>query len=377
MSDVRRLWDWPLFFTAIALMGLGLLAIYTSSSWMGEARFGDPLRFVMRQGMALGLGVGLGTVAFLMPWNWVRKASWPFYGLCLVLLLLLLTPLAHEANGATRWLRVGPLNLQPSELTKLGLVMVLAQYLSANRGRLHDVFAVGVTTGLIALPAVVLVMLQPDFGTTAILVGLVGVLLFVAGLQWRWLFILGGSTLAALTVFLISAPYRVQRLTSFLDPFQDSSGAGYQVVQGWIAMANGGLLGRGLGLGVAQRGFLPEPHNDFVAAVIAEELGAVGWVGVVCLFGIVLWRGMAIAARAEDFYSMLVGAACTSLLAAQAAMNLSVVGGLVPNKGLVLPFLSYGASATMVFTCCVALLLRISHNHAHAVHETEDAEVAA
>ncbi len=353
-------WDWPLLGIAGTLAGFGLLMILSASSLDADATYGNALHFVTRQGAGIALGAMTSMVLMALPWAWVRRGMWPLYGATLMSLLLVLTPLGHTANGATRWIRLGPVNLQPSEFAKVALIGILAHYLTANRGRLRDVVGVGLPgLGLLA-PLIVLVIYQKDFGTTVILLGLAGVLYFVAGLQWRWVAGGLGAALSLLAGLVIIEPYRVLRLTSFADPFADPDGAGYQVVQGWIALATGGWLGEGLATGVAQRGFLPEAHTDFIVAVIGEELGAVGWAFTVFLLLGLVWRGTVIANRATDLFGMLVAVGITAMFAAQAIINIGVVGGTLPAKGLVLPFLSYGASAVLVHTLCVGMLLRVS-----------------
>ena len=214
--------------------------------------------------------------------------------------------------------------------------------------------------GLFAGPILATVFFQPDYGTTVVLAGLVGVLLLVAGLKMRWVVLIGAMGLPSLGVMATMAEYRMRRITSFLDPFADPSGDGYQVIQGWIAMSTGGWTGRGLGTGVAQSGFLPEAHTDFISAIVAEELGVIGWSVLIAAYVILIWRGMRISERAPDFFGQLLASGITAMLAVQALVNLGVVTGLAPAKGLVLPFMSYGASAILVHTLCAGVLLRIS-----------------
>ncbi len=352
--------DWPLLGFASTLAALGLLMILSASSLDADMTYGNAFHFVTRQVVGLGLGVVASAVVLSVPWAWLRRSVWLAYGASFVSLLLVMSPLGHSAKGAARWIKVGPLNLQPSEFAKVALVLVLAAYLSNNKGRLKDVVATG-TPGVGLLMALVIpIIYQKDFGTTVILLGLAGVLFFVAGLQWRY--ILGGLAggFALLVGMVLLEPYRMKRLTSFTDPFADPDGAGYQVVQGWIALASGGMFGTGLATGVAQRGFLPEAHTDFISAVIGEELGAVGWSLTVMVIIGMIWRGFRIANQSRDLFGMLVATGITTMLAAQAVINIGVVGGVVPPKGLVLPFLSYGASAALVHTLCVGILLRVS-----------------
>ncbi len=358
--------DLPLLCVAVALAGFGLLMILSASSLSADATFGDAFHYVTRQLVGLALGAALAFVVVVSPWRLVRRAAWPSYLATLALLFAVMTPLGHSAKGATRWIDVGPFNVQPSELSKVALVLILADFLANNRGRLKDVVGVVLPgLGLLA-PLVFFVVLQKDFGTTVILLGLTGVLFFVAGLQWRWVFAGIGSAAGLLALLVAIEPYRIKRLVSFLDPFADADGGGYQVVQGWIALATGGAWGAGLGSGVAQRGFLPEAHTDFISAVVGEELGVLGFVFVVLLQIGLVARASAIARRSADLFGLFAALGIGTMFGAQAIINLGVVGGMLPAKGLVLPFLSYGASAAVVHTGCVGLLLRISMEQAPA-----------
>jgi cell division protein FtsW len=354
-------WDWPLAIAIAALAAFGLVVMLSSSTAFADELFGNSLHYVIRQSLGLGIGGILAAVALIMPWSWLRLSAWPAFAVSLVGLLLVLSPLGTSAKGAARWIDLGVMNFQPAEFAKLALIMVLAQYLSCNEGRLRDVVGVVVPPlTLFLLPMILLMAYQRDFGTTVILVGLTGVMFFLAGLQLRYGLFMAAFASLLFTVMVIMEPYRIERLTSFVDPFADPDGSGYQVVQGWIAMASGGAGGQGLGTGVAQRGFLPEAHTDFISAVIGEELGAVGWLALVLGYLFIVYRGMRIAHRAPDLFGMLLAAGITTLMAAQAIINLGVVCGMLPAKGLVLPFLSYGASAALVHTLAIGVLLRVS-----------------
>jgi len=359
-AEPARTWDWPLVAITVILAGLGLLMILSASSLNADARYGNAMHYVTRQLVGMGIG-GVAAIAVVVaPWSWLRRAAWPSYLVTVLLMVLVMSPLGYSANGATRWISLGPVNLQPSEFAKLATIVIMAHYLSCNEGRLRDVVGVVFPGLTLMVPLLVLVIFQRDFGTTVILLGLAGVLLFVAGLQWRYIFGLVTAATAMLAVLIVIEPFRIRRLMSFLDPFADPDGAGYQVVQGWIALATGGLTGAGLASGVAQRGFLPEAHTDFIVAVIGEELGAIGWSLTVLLLVGLIWRGIVIATRSDSLFGMLVAVGISSMFAAQAIINIGVVGGVLPAKGLVLPFLSYGASAAMLNTFCVGVLLRVS-----------------
>ena len=359
-------WDWPLLGIVAALGGFGLLMILSASSLDADATYGNAMHFVTRQLGGLAGGGILALCAIFLPWRYVRKGVYPLYFATLLLLLLVVSPLGHSAKGATRWIVLGPINFQPSELAKLVLVLALSHYLACNQGRLKDIVGVVAPGVGLVVPLAIAVIFQRDFGTTVILFGLTGVLFVVAGLQWRWVFAMAGVAFSALVGLVIVEPYRLKRISSFLDPFADPDGAGYQVVQGWIALATGGFSGTGLASGVAQRGFLPEAHNDFILAVIGEELGAVGWCVAIGLIIALVWRATLIAVRARELFSILVGLGIAALFGAQALINIGVVGGVLPAKGLVLPFLSYGASAAVVDMFALGILLRLSMRRADA-----------
>jgi len=374
-TETSRSWDWPLVAITVVLAGLGLLMILSSSSLSADARYGNAMHYVTRQLVGMGMGGALAFVAIVAPWTWLRRASWPAYLATIFLMALVMTPLGYSANGATRWISLGPINLQPSEFAKLATIVIMAHYLSCNEGRLRDVVGVVFPGLTLMVPLLVLVIFQRDFGTTVILIGLAGVLLFVAGLQWRYIFGLLSGVIALLFGLIVMEPFRIRRLMSFLDPFADPDGAGYQVVQGWIALATGGLTGAGLASGVAQRGFLPEAHTDFIVAVIGEELGAIGWTVTVLLLVGLIWRGIVIASRSDSLFGMLVAVGISAMFGAQAIINIGVVGGVLPAKGLVLPFLSYGASAAMLNVFCVGILLRISMETEARVEIPQRAEI--
>jgi cell division protein FtsW len=365
LAAVRRL-DWWLLGTVVLFLGYGLLMILSATSLVADQRYTDPFHYILRQGAGVVGGLTLATAVVLTPWTWLRRAAWPAYLAGLVGLMLVFTPLGHTAYAATRWISLGGIHLQPSEFAKLGLILVMAHYLAANEGRLSDLLGVVVPALAIVLPMIVLLMLEPDFGTTVVTSVLVFLMLVIAGLHWGWVTTLGVLGGVLLSVGAVIAPYRVERLTSFLDPMSYPDTSGYQVIQGWIAMASGGWYGQGLASGVAQRGNLPEAHTDFISAVVGEELGAVGWIVLVGLYLVFVWRGFGIAARSRTLFGTLVAAAVTTLLASQAVINLGVVVGWMPAKGLVLPFMSYGASAVVAHLLAVGLLLRVSMETAPA-----------
>lgn len=368
-AALRRL-DWWLLGVTLGLVAFGMLMIFSASSIYADQRYGDPLYFVVRQGMGVVFGLVAMVAVLLCPMRWIRSYGWVLYLVSIVGLVLVFTPLGHRAYGAVRWISLGPIKIQPSEFARIGLVLALGMFLARNRGRINDV--IGVISIALVIPSVmfVLLMFQPDFGTTVLTALLVVIMLIVGGLSWAGILTLLAGGGAAGAFLALRERYRAERIAHFLDPLESADGAGYQVVQGWIAMASGGWTGQGLGGGIAQRGNLPEAHTDFIAAVVGEDLGVVGIVVMVGAFVVLIWRGFSIAMRATDLFGTLVATALSTLLASQALVNLGVLVGWAPPKGLVLPFLSYGASAVVAHLLCVALLLRIS------MHEREpEAEV--
>jgi cell division protein FtsW len=344
------------------LLVLGLVMVQSASGPESAESIGDAWFYVKRQAIAVVIGLSLCLTAALVPYQWLKKGAWVLYvGVLGALLLLMVPGLGREVNGATRWIGVGGFNIQPSEFAKVALILVTSMLISRNVGRLNDL-KVSSLIFLAPLPLLVLVLMQPDFGTTALLLGLTFVLFFVGGLPTRFLW----TSVVAMVVLAVPvvgfASYRVRRLQSFLDPWADAAGSGYQVIQSMIAFQSGGLMGQGLGESHAKHMFLPEPWTDFVGSVMAEELGFIGVLFLLSLYALVVFRGISIAKRAPDFFGLLVAAAVTALLAGQALLNLGVAMGVLPPKGLVLPFMSYGGSAIMVHLLCVGLLLNISAN---------------
>jgi cell division protein FtsW len=344
------------------LLVLGLVMVQSASGPESAESIGDAWFYVKRQAIAIVVGLSLCLTAALVPYQWLKKGAWLLYAGVLFGLILLMVPgIGREVNGATRWIGVGGFNIQPSEFAKVALILVTSMLISRNVGRLNDL-KVSSLIFLAPLPLLVLVLMQPDFGTTALLLGLTFVLFFVGGLPTRFLWTSAVAMVVLAVPVVGFASYRMRRLQSFLDPWADAAGSGYQVIQSMIAFQSGGLMGQGLGESHAKHMFLPEPWTDFVGSVMAEELGFIGVLFLLSLYALVVFRGISIAKRAPDFFGLLVAAAVTALLAGQALLNLGVAMGVLPPKGLVLPFMSYGGSAIMVHLLCVGLLLNISAN---------------
>jgi cell division protein FtsW len=357
---MTRRYDTALLVVTLALLALGLAMVYSASSFIAAEANGNPWHFVQRQGVAALLGLGLCAAAARAPYRKLAKAAPYLYLGGLAALVLVWVPgVGHSAGGAARWFGVGGFHFQPAEFIKVVVLVGLAAWIQKNRGMVNDPKVLGTAAAAIA-PAALLILAQPDFGSFAIIGLLCSVMVFCAGLHAVYVMGLGAIGALILGIVAIAEPYRMKRITSFLDPFADCSGSGYQVCQSLLALHHGGIKGQGPGDGVAKLLYLPEPQNDFIAAVLGEELGLVGMLLLMTLFGLFAWRGVTIARRAPDALGALLATTLTVMIVGQACLNLGVVMSVVPPKGLVLPFLSYGASAMMVNLGAVGILLSIS-----------------
>jgi cell division protein FtsW len=277
-----------------------------------------------------------------------------------LLVLVLVPPFGQSINGTRRWLRWGPISVQPTELAKLALVVYLADFLARRQAVIGNLWR-GILPPLMVTGGVAgLVLLQPDLGSAVAIVGVVLCMIFVAGARLAHLGMIGGLAVPVVALAVYMAPYRLRRVLTFLDPWADPRGAGFQIIQSYLALGGGGFLGRGLGESKQKLFYLPEPHTDFIFAVLGEELGFLGALATVVLFGILLWRGIRIGLRVADPFGALVAFGVTALLVNQAVVNLGVVVGVFPTKGLPLPFVSSGGSSLLVAMAAVGLLLNVS-----------------
>ncbi len=355
--------DLPMLFAAAALLGIGLVMVASASMDLASRNFGEPFYFFHRQ----VLFAFLGLLAGLVFW-WVPLRRWETAGpLLLVLILLLLVVVlipgvGRTVNGATRWIPLGVFNLQVSEPVKLLVVLYMSGYIVRHYSNLRLHF-VGFMRPLIALGlGTVLLLLQPDFGGAVIMLAIGMGMLFLAGAK-LWQFAALGATIAlAMSVMALATPYRVARLTAFLDPWQDPFATGFQLTQSLIAIGSGSWFGAGLGGSVQKLFYLPEAHNDFLFAVFAEEFGFAGVAVLVALFTLLVWRCFVIALRAErggHAFGSHVAFGIGIWIGLQAAINLGVNMGVLPTKGLTLPFLSYGGSSLIVTLAAIGLLSRV------------------
>ncbi len=357
---MKRRYDLPLVFLTLTLVALGLAMVYSASAFIAAEQSDDPMHYVTRQGVAIGAGMLAMLTVARVPYRQLRSWAPTLYVVATLSLFLVWMPgIGHRANGSTRWFGVAGIHLQPAEFLKMVLLICLATWLHRNRTNIHDKWVIGRAVLMLAAP-LALVALQPDFGSTAIIAVLAVLMFFFAGLRLAWIGVGASVVGLGLGLLLVAEPYRMKRMTSFTDPFADCSGDGYQVCQSLLALHHGGLTGQGPGESVAKLLYLPEPHNDFIAAVLGEELGLGGMLVLLLLYGAFAARGFAIARRAADPFGALLASTFTAMIVGQACLNLGVVMSLLPPKGLVLPFVSYGTGAMMVNLMAVGVLLSVA-----------------
>lgn len=353
--------DFILIIVTMTLLAIGLIMVYSASAVWSDYKFNDSFFFAKRQLLFAGLGFA---AMFLMMsidyWSW-RKWAKPILIICFILLLVVLIPgIGMERNGSRSWIGVGAFSVQPSEFIKLALIAFLAKFLSEKQRYITTVKK-GLAPSLsLVFLAFGLIMLQPDLGTGTVMVGTCFVMLFIAGARIFHFAILGLAGLAGFVGLILSAPYRMARITSFLDPWQDPLGTGFQIIQSLYAIGPGGLFGLGLGESRQKFFYLPEPQTDFIFAILSEELGFIGGSLVILLFALLLWRGIKIALGAPDLYGSFLAVGIISMIAIQVMINIGVVTGLMPVTGITLPFLSYGGSSLTIMLMAVGVLLNIS-----------------
>jgi cell division protein FtsW len=352
--------DKLLFIATLLLVGTSILMVYSASSFLAMTKFQSQYYFLFKQLAWAVIGLSVLAASMKIDYRVYRQPAIIWSTLILVLVALVAVLFMPARNGTTRWFAIGSMTLQPSEFAKIALIIFAAALLERRMHRIGDVkYSLGPIVIATAL-VVGLVLKEPDFGTSVAILIIVGAMIFSAGLSYKYL--IGGLALVlpALAIFAISAPYRMRRLVSFLDPWASQLGDGYQVVQSHIAIGSGGIFGRGLMGSVAKQSFLPEPHTDFIASVIAEELGLVGITLIVIAFLVIAWRGLRASVLAPDRFGALLGIGLTTMIAVQAFINLSVVTGLFPNKGMPLPFVSNGGSSLVINLLGMGILLNIS-----------------
>jgi cell division protein FtsW len=359
--------DKVLFIATLLLVCTSVVMVYSASAVMADARTHNAYLFLTKQAMWAGLGLAMLAVVMRVDYRTYRNDRFVWALLGAVGLMLLMVLFRSPVNNARRWFGIGGLGMQPSELAKLACIFFTALMLERRMHRINDVKYALLPIAIVAGVLVGLILLQPDFGTSAVLLLIIGVMVFAAGLDFRMLIVTTLVALPTVYILIMSVDYRRQRWLSFLDPWSDPLGRGFQVIQSMIAVGTGGVFGKGLMNGVQKLFYLPEAHTDFIFAVIGEELGLIGGTAVLFCFGVIAWRGLRISMRAEDSFGSFVALGLTVMIAIQALINMSVVLGLLPNKGFPLPLVSFGGSSLLMNLLGVGVLLNISQ------HESADA----
>ena len=352
--------DRVLFIVTLVLVGFGVAMVFSSSAIVAKEKFGDPNYFSFKQLIFAALGLAVMFVVMKLDYHTYRKPSVVFSALAIVVALLLLVFFLAAAANTHRWIQFGGFSVQPSELAKLALIFFLAHFLERRKGRVNDLAFTLVPIAIIVALLAGLIVLQPDLGTAVSLLLISAVLLFVAGLDLRWI---AASIIFAVPTFYLlvfRVKYRRERILAFLNPWEEPLGRGFQIIQSLLSVASGGIAGLGFMEGKQKLFYLPEAHTDFIFAVVGEEMGMIGTCGILVLFAIFMWRGLRTSMHAPDLFGFYLSLGITMMVCIQAFINMSVVLGLLPTKGIPLPFLSYGGSSFVVMLAAVGILLNVS-----------------
>ena len=355
-----RAFDLQMAAYAALLVAIGLVMAYSNSAEQGRSILEGGTTFV-RGLMWTGIALIVYIVATSFDYKWLKTFSWPLYALQLGLLVTTLA-IGHGVGGSARWVSIGPFDFQFSELAKILMIVVLANYLGARQGRLGSLSSI-VGACILVVPPWILVMLQPDLGTSLVLLAILGGMLFMSGASLRWLGVLVGGALASFPFIwtYILRDYQKQRIVSFLDPASDMQGAGYQLFQSQIAVGSGGWFGKGLTNGTQnQLNFLPVQESDFVAAIYLEELGFLGAMLLLVLFGALLWRILVSGWRSRDPFGMMFAAGLASMILFQLVVNLGMVIGIMPITGIPLPFISHGGASLISLAIGLGILQSVN-----------------
>src|SRR5271155_4786202 len=349
-----------LFTVTMLLVFVGLVMVFSASAVMARERFGSPYAFLLKQLIWASAGLVAMVITMRLDYRRLRHPALVFSFLGLTTLLLISVFFLDRAHGTHRWFHVGPISLQPSELAKPALILFLAWFLENKTREMDDWRNTLIPAVAPTLVFLGLIVFQPDLGTAIACAGITACVLFVAGIRLRYFGYAAAAALLPLYFLIFHVAYRRDRILAFLNPYADPKGFGFHIIQSLIAVATGGVTGLGLMEGKQKLFYLPEPHTDFIFAVTAEELGLVGALAVIILFAIFLWRGTRAALRTQDNFGRFLAVGITSMIVLQAFINISVVLGLMPTKGIPLPFVSYGGSSLFVTLMCVGVLLNIT-----------------
>ncbi len=354
------MYDVHLLFPVLFLVGIGIVMVYSASSAVALKRFGTDYFFLKKQGLFALLGIVALVICCHVPFRIYGFVTYPLLILALLSLLAIqATGFGYSAGGSTRWLRFGAFTFQPSEFVRIAVIIYLAYSLNKKMGHLRS-YSVGVLPHMIVFGTFSgLMILQPDFGSVVIFGALTWIMLFAGGVRFLHLF---SSFVLAVPIayfLMFNAAYRIRRIMAFVNPWQFPSDEGYQMIHSFMAFGTGGIWGSGIGKGYQKLFYLPEPHTDFIFSVIGEELGFLGVLSILVLYGLILWRGFNIAINVQDIFGSLVATGLTTALGLQVCINVGVTLGLLPTKGLALPFLSYGGSSLLSNMASMGILMNI------------------
>jgi cell division protein FtsW len=358
-------YDVQLLFPVLFLVGIGVVMVYSASSALALKKFGSDYFFLKKHALFAFAGVIILVISRHFPYRYYRPLAYPLLGLSLALLAIIqFTDLGISAGGSTRWMRLGSFSFQPSEFARVALVIYLAYSLEKKADRIKN-FSIGFVPHVLVLGVfMILIFIQPDFGSVFILGALAWFMLFIGGVRISQLLAAMLVILPVAYLFLINAEYRAKRILGFLNPWEYSTNEGYQIVHSLMAFGTGGFWGTGIGKGYQKLFYLPEPHTDFIFSVIGEELGLLGVLIIIALYAWIIVRGIAIARNAPDLFAAYLAAGLTTAMGLQIVVNMGVALGLLPTKGLTLPLLSYGGTSLLLNMASIGILMNIGASKA-------------
>lgn len=361
--------DYSLLFIIVFLLSFGLVMLYSTSSYTAQIKFGTSTWYLYKQMFSTSIGLLAMAVVSFIDYHICRKLAVLIYFGSLLSVFLVLTPLGMELNGARRWIALGPVSFQPAELVKIGVIVFFAFVLEKNTKSIRRMLQVWYIMLYAIIPAGILYLVTDNLSSAIIVFGIAWVMVFVSSPNYKGYILFVGAVLAAVLVvvyYLKTADlsgndsFRIERITTWLDPESSSQGTGFQVLQGLYAIGSGGLFGKGLGKGIQKLGFVPEAQNDMIYTIICEELGVIGGIAVILLFVFMIWRFMVIANNASDLYGSLLVVGIMAHIAIQVILNIAVVTNTIPNTGVTLPFISYGGTSVLFLLAEMGLALSVS-----------------
>ncbi|KXZ39549.1 cell division protein FtsW [Alkalithermobacter thermoalcaliphilus JW-YL-7 = DSM 7308] len=358
----QRDFDPYIFYTTIALVVIGIIMVFSSSFVQAKMKMKDEYFFLKRNMIWATLGFFAMIFASKVDYKRLEKLTGKIGILTFILLVLVLTPLGININGARRWIGIGSLTIMPSEVAKFASIIVVSKIIKNKKNKIGKLIEGVFPCILVSSVYFALIMLQPDLSTGASILMTTIVMLFVAGLDMKVIIGLGGVACAAFVALIATSSYRLKRFLSFLDPFQDPTGSGYQVIQSLYALGSGGLFGLGLGRSRQKFFYIPEPQNDFIFAIIGEELGYIGCIVVLLLFLFLIYRCVRVAINAPDIYGSMLVVGITAQIGIQVMINVAVATSSMPVTGIPLPFISYGGSSLIIFMAAIGVILNVSRH---------------